>query len=225
MDGFLFRAEWFYTIRMRFALLPIVLAAVSLAGCNVVVTATPLLTLADEAGGAPLRPGVWRLDAGPSCVVDEARPIPEWPACAGGVVFDVGVATWFDHDATPPGWTHQAYVLAAGTPRIGQTAVNVGGDIHLNARPFVYAGVRATRTDPQGRVLAIELWPVQCGPPPLADATHEMATRRPLPGMIMNPGDPVCTTRETSYLRAAARASEAWTEKTMAAHWVRDGDR
>ena len=38
----------------------------------------------------------------------------------------------------------------------------------------------------------------------------------------MAPGDPVCTTTSRDALRAAAKASEAWTPKLMTARWLRD---
>ncbi|HEY7853246.1 MAG TPA: hypothetical protein VIB82_09745, partial [Caulobacteraceae bacterium] len=65
------------------------------------------------------------------------------------------------------------------------------------------------------------LWPVQCGPPPPGDKAA--STSKPLPGMVMKPDDPVCTTTSIPALRAAAKASEAWAEKLLSARWLRDG--
>ena len=123
----------------------------------------------------------------------------------------------------PPAWTHQPFVFAAGDPRIAQALITVSGDIKMDANPYGYAGARATRLDEQGRIVALVFWPVQCGPPRTGAADVDSTTLHPLPGMIMKPGDPVCVTDSVAALRAAAKASEAWAEKTASAHWVRDG--
>ena len=68
--------------------------------------------------------------------------------------------------------------------------------------------------------MALSLWPVQCGSPPPGDATGGTTTK-PLAGIEMAPGDPVCTTKSSDALRAAAKASEAWTPQLMTARWLR----
>ena len=192
-----------------------------LGACNVVVTTTPMFTKADEAGAPALKPGVWRLTGDEACTVDEAKPLIDWPKCAGGLVIKDGVAGYYNRDSSTPVWTLQPYVFAGGTPRIAQLQAKISGDVKVGADPYVYAGARATKTDSEGRITEVDLWPVQCGPPPPGDKAE--STSKPLPGIVMKPGDPVCTTTQVSVLRAAAKASEAWAPKQIVARWLRDG--
>ncbi|HEY1447333.1 MAG TPA: hypothetical protein VGF33_02250 [Caulobacteraceae bacterium] len=193
------------------------------AACNVVVTKTPLFSKSDEAGAPPLKPGLWRFRSDQDCKVDESKPLVDWPKCAGGVVFGDGVAGYYDRDSGTPVWATQSLVLAAGTPRVGQLQAKISGNVKIGVNPYVYAGIRATRSDGDGRILEISFWPVQCGPPP-SGAGMEV-TAKPLAGIEMSSGDPVCTTTSTDALRAAAKASEAWAPKRLTARWLRGSER
>ena len=175
----------------RLALALVALVGAMLCGCNVVVTKSPLFTAADETGAQQLRPGLWRFDSGADCKVDETRPLADWPQCAGGAVLGGGKAGYYERKSGSPVWTLQPLVVAAGTPRIAQTQIVVSGDVKLETNPYGYAGVRPTRLDDQDRIVAIAFWPVQCGPPP---AGGEGITVKPLPGIVADKGDPVCTT-------------------------------
>ena len=192
-----------------------------LGACNVVVTTTPLLAKADEAGGPPLKPGLWRFSGDDDCKLDDTKPLADWPSCGGGVVIKDGVAGYYNRDGAAPVWTLQPYVFAAGSPRILQAQAKISGDVKVSANPFVYAGAKVTASDSEGRITAFSLWPVQCGPPPPGDKAA--ATTQPLPGIELKPGDPVCTTASVTALRNAARASEAWAPKQISARWLRDG--
>jgi hypothetical protein len=192
-----------------------------LGACNVVVTKTPLLTKADETGAPPLKPGLWRFSGDQDCKVDEAKPLVDWPSCGGGVVIKDGAAGYYDRQSESPVWTDQPFVFAAGNPRILQAQAKISGDVKVTADPFVYAGARLTKSDSDGRITAVSLWPVQCGPPPPGDKAE--STTKPLPGIEMKPGDPVCTTTSIPALRAAAQASEAWAPKPVIGRWLRDG--
>jgi hypothetical protein len=220
---------------------------VLLSACNVVMTKEPLFTAADAAGGPPLRPGIWLFFEEKDCKFDESKPFTEWPDCAGG-----GRVT--DVDVIAPKSSkeksvleHTPLVLAAGEPRIAQVPVDVdlsaGAEVeasggatgsatssgHQQAKPYAYAAVRPTKFDDQGRIIALVSWPVQCGPPPPKNAKGEdtaLGTLKPLPGMEMKPGDAVCSTSSKTALRAAAKASEAWTDGgPSSSRWLRDGDR
>jgi hypothetical protein len=218
-----------------------------LSACNVVMTKEPLFTQADGAGAPTLRQGVWLLFKQPGCDVDESRPFTEWPDCAGGGYVAAANISAHKSKAPPDQLEDTPFVLAAGVPRIMQAPVDVdltvqadasaSGDATasasasppVHARPYAYGGVRATRLDDQGRIVAFTLWPVQCGPPPPKDKNGEDvagATKRPLPGIDMKPGDAVCSTKSVSALRGAAKASEAWAPQPPAeAHWIRDAAR
>ena len=205
---------------IRTAVAGLMAACLLLGACNVVVTKTPLFSKADESGAPPLRSGLWRMGAEPDCKVDESKPLIDWPKCARGVVIREGAGGYYERESGAPVWTTQPLIVAAGTPRIGQIQAKITGDVKTSANPYVYAGIRATKNDGEGRIVALSLWPVQCGPPPPGDATG--VTAKPLPGIEMAPGDPVCTTRSIDALRAAAKASEAWAPKLMTARWLRD---
>lgn len=221
----------------------LVLAPLALVGaCNVVITKEPLFTTADEAGAPKMRPGVWLAVKDADCKVDEAAPIESWPSCAGGGVVKDGEVDGIDRDKG--GWMRDPFVLAAGDPRIAQVRVDISasmtatatasGGAEASASPspphtvqvYGYGGATATKTDAQGYIVALSYWPAMCGPPPPKNAQgDEVAggTLKPLPGMDMKPGDGTCSTKSTAAIRAAAKASTAWIEKPMDAHWVRDG--
>jgi hypothetical protein len=222
------------------------LAALSLLGaCNVVLTQGPLFKAADEAGAPAMRPGVWLIGQEGGCRFDERAPIDAWPDCAGGAVVKAGEMTGPDKKGKGA-WEREPFVLAAGDPRIIQMRVQEtlsvdasaqasgGGEASASAsgggaaQSYGYAGARPVSFDAQGQITSLVYWPVMCGPPPPRNAKGEEVaggTQKPLPGMDMKPGDPVCTTTSTAALRGAAKASKAWTEKPMQAHWVRDGAR
>jgi hypothetical protein len=216
-----------------------------LGACNVVLTKAPLFTEADGAGAPTLRPGVWLLFKQPDCDVDTAKPFVDWPDCAGGGRVSSGELAGHKSGAPKDVLEKMPLVLAAGDPRIAQMRVDVdvtvGADATASggasasasasggghAEPYGYAGVRPTRFDDQGRIVAFTFWPVACGPPPPKDkngADTALGTLKPLPGMEMKPGEAVCTTRSKDALRAAAKASEAWAEHPIPeARWLRDG--
>lgn len=217
-----------------------------LSACNVVQTTTPLFAAADEAGAPRLRPGVWQVFTSGDCTFDERQPIDKWPDCVGGAVVKPGEMIGYDKKDSGGVWEHDPFILAAGEPRIGQIlmqeTVGVGASAEASGGAaasasasgdgvshfFGYAGVRPTKTDADGFITAVSFWPVMCGPPPPKNAKGEevaMGTLKPLPGMVMKPGDATCTTASQAALRAAAKASEAWKEASPAARWLRDGDR
>ena len=214
-----------------------------LSACNVVVTKAPLFTQADAAGAPSLRPGVWMFFKDPDCQVDESKPFTEWPDCVGGGLVTVGDVAAHKGGAPAGVLEHTPIVLAAGEPRILQAQVDVDLSVSASAsangdatattsssstesKPYGYAAVRPTKFDSDGRITAFIIWPVQCGPPPPKDAKGEdvaPATLKPLPGIILKKGDPVCTTTSAAALRGAAKASEAWApQPPRESHWVRD---
>jgi len=218
-----------------------------LSACNVVLTNEPLFTQADAAGAPTLRPGVWLFFKQEGCDVDSAKPFVDWPDCAGGGLVKEGKIAGHKSGAPKDELERTPVVLAAGDPRVAQLRVDVdvGADAQASAsgdatasasasggghsQPYGYAAVRPTKLDEAGRIVAFRFWPVACGPPPPKDksgADTAAGTLKPLPGMDMKPGDPVCSTSSKAALRAAAKASEAWAEGPIPeARWIRDGDR
>jgi hypothetical protein len=209
-------------------LLVLAASALVLAGCNVAVSTTPLFTAADEGGAPRLMPGVWSLEQ-EDCKFDETKPVPEWPDCAAGAVVKPGEVVGYDRKKEGPVWEHNPMVFAAGNPRIIQIRM-VGekvGEGPDKAEPYGYAAARPTKRDRQGRITAIHYWIILCGPPP-PKTTHGknpvLGTLHPLPGMKMKPGEAMCMAASAKAVRGAAKPSEGWADKTMDAHWVREGD-
>jgi hypothetical protein len=204
----------------------VVAAALMLGGCNLVVTPRPLFSAADQAPGALPRSGVWRTAAKPDCAFDPAKPLGEWPECAGGVALQAdGRARYYDHAAKPPAWKTQSLLFLPGSPMIGQVEVTVvGATLPVGDKPYAYVGVRPARTDEARRIVAMRVWPVQCGPPAPGDTLS--LTKSLLPGLTAKRGEIACTTTDVAALRAAAAASEAWAPEPMRGEWawVRDGD-
>jgi hypothetical protein len=201
-----------------------------LTGCNLVITHTPMFAAADSAGAPVPRPGLWRMEMGDKCQVDETRPLKEWPNCAGGMVLGAGTVSYFDTNGAAPVWKTEPLILAAGQPIVGQVTLNVSGDIKLTGGAFIYVGIRPTRLDEAGRLTQFEFWPVQCGPP-TKDA-GKYFTDRPAVGVKVEPitADPqldkslgpVCTIGDPAVMRRVAAQSEAWVDHKATGRWVRD---
>jgi len=132
-------------------------AAISLGGCNLVYSETPLFTAADARGAPQFRPGVWA-ERKDGCEVDTSRPVDEWPECAGGAVI---TPTAIEEKDDKP--TSTNYLLAGGDPQVMQLAVELDPK---KPAIFMYAGVRPLERDPGGMIVEAELWIAQCGPPP-----------------------------------------------------------
>ena len=217
-----------------------------LSACNVVMTKDPLFTQADGAGAPTLRQGVWLFFKQPGCQVDESKPFTEWPDCAGGGYVKAGAVSAHTGKTPPDQLEDTPFVIASGDPRIMQVQVDVdlsmqaeataSGDATatasasppVHARPYGYGGIKVTKLDDQGRIVAFTLWPVQCGPPPKNKNGEDVvgSTTKPLPGIEMKPGDAVCSTRSVAALRGAAKASEAWApQPAPESHWIRDAAR
>jgi hypothetical protein len=196
----------------------ILACALALGGCNFVFSEKPMFTLAEARGGAPLRPGVWmKPEAG--CEFDKTQPVKAWPSCAGGVVV---YADKLVDPAKPD--KDMAYILAAGDPRVFQTPLTDDSKKTI----YLYGGIRPAAHDERGRVTAFTSWIAQCGPPPpkpKPDDPHpRYLTEHPLPGLKVIEKDGMCEAVEPGPVRAAVRASEAWSEDIRPASWVRDGE-
>lgn len=225
----------------------VLIAALVLAGCNMVVSETPILTRADARDAPQFRPGVW-LRQVEGCDVDIRKPVRSWPECA-----DVSIIT---RDTIGDARKKEAaipYVLAGGTPQVLQLELK-NEDM---PRLFFFVAVAPLRTDDRGRIIEARTWAVQCGPPPpppppepaadaaappppaepereLTEAEQEarmaeqidqfaaaMVTRDPLPGLELKDG--MCLVRTIEPLRNAAEKSEAWdTDAGKPIVWVRD---
>ena len=210
--------------RSRIILLAaLALAAAALGACNVVATKDPVFSQAD-ASPLKLHDGVWAPEDG-DCRFDQAKPVDAWPECAQALlVRDGEFLTWQGDTKSWRSDSTGKVLIVAGDPMILQAR-----DTPENSAPiYVYAGF-TPKTDSQGRIVAIQAWPVLCGPPPPgpkgAPAT-QAGTKSPFPGMTMDAKNQTCTTSDPAALRGAAKASKGLaTTGLSGAHWVRDGER
>jgi hypothetical protein len=204
-------------------------AAWLLAGCNSVVSTTPLFAASDAQGQPQLRPGVWSDENAP-CEFDHSKPVSDWPGCATGWVVRPGVAMSFDDTGPPnPGQTRYPFVLAKGDPAVAQITLDDGG----GAPPsYAYGGLRPLKLDAQGRVIEYRMWLALCGPPPPSDPSGEhdpTTTRQPIEGLVLDPSARDCVASAQGPVRESVRLSEAWSgadpQGRDRARWVRDGER
>ena len=209
----------------------LIFALMSLGGCNMVITQTPMFTKADGAGAPGFRPGVWRGKADAGCVFDETSPLDSWPGCANGALVDGDALTMVktvNGQAAPA--AKIAYVLTGGDPRILQLSVgSLAPGLGLSLSGYLYGGVRPTKTDDQGRITAYTTWFVSCGPPPPPSTNGtkiSLATQAPFPGLVMDKDGQNCTPSSVAALRnAALESAKLPGDVPSDTRWVRDGDR
>ncbi|MFI4975700.1 MAG: hypothetical protein ACHP84_14260 [Caulobacterales bacterium] len=211
-----------------------IFAAAGLAGCNLVVSHTPIFTEADANGAPKLKPGVWAAPE-PDCKFDETQPAASWPSCASGSVVTATHMKSPVDPAHPPTAakpnTPYPYVLAAGDPPVVQVMAPTAGDSGLVGPLYFFIALKPLSRDAGGLVDKAEQWPIQCGPPPPkpkagsteAGKTESYVTDHPLPGMTVDGS--LCTPRDKAAVLDAAQPSRAWTDPIQVTHWVRAGDR
>jgi hypothetical protein len=215
---------------MRMIVLAVLgLAAMGLGGCNIVTSDTPMFTAADAHGQAQMRPGVWT-DEQQACDFDAKAPVDTWPNCARGWVVTPGGVTGPREPGQPrSAWVESPTVLAAGDPPVLQVRADVGESLPARTLPsYIYAGVRALKLDAEGRIVEIETWPAQCGPPPPPGPDGkggDRLTNDPIPGLVVDREKNTCKAVTPQPLRVSARRSEAWATIMNRSRWVRDGER
>jgi len=214
-------------------LIPI-LALLALGGCNMVITQAPMFTKADGAGAPGFRPGVWRGKPDAGCAFDETSPLDDWPACANGALVDddaISMVKTVNGERTVA--AKIGYVLTAGDPRILQLSVaGLTPGFGLSLTGYLYGGVRPTKTDDRGRIIAYTTWFVACGPPPPPAAAGSspnkisVATLSPFPGLVMDKSGQNCMPDSVAALRnAAVESAKLPADAPSQTRWVRDGDR
>lgn len=213
-----------------------------LGGCNIVVSEQPWFT-AEQAAGAPrLRPGLWVNAASPDCEFDEGASFESLPECAGpAMVLTDGTYAGLPKPerrdrpgfvmTDPRTWDQIRHVLVSGEPMIDQLVAedafrNDDDDNPAVSVPkksgFIYLGVEPSSFDPEGRIVAMQLWLVQCGPikrakSPLAPGAKRSGevreeslfpvTKKPFKGLKMV--DQVCMATSELALRNAALKSKS----------------
>lgn len=215
----------------------IALLALALSGCNLVVSDEPMLEDSEESADPPeFRDGLWLIE-NDKCRVNEARPVAEWPDCAGALSVDSD--TW----STPEwenvqgagskrvlaGWTNQSTFVVSGDPAMMEVKATQEDEETEEEyeSPYLYFGVRPTAFDKQGKVTAMRLWPARCGPvtnptrriSPEGEAVGTYVTARPFAGLTI--AEYNCKAENLDALKSAIRSSEALAGNVRRAHWVR----
>jgi hypothetical protein len=183
-----------------------------LGGCNTVMSRTPLFSEADTADARSLRPGLW-IAVDRKCRFDTSGPPARWPDCAEALVVDRNGKLLFDEKEP------MAQVLAAGEPLILQ----IGGEGE-GGGSFYFFSVRPVRKQWDGRVVALNLWLVTCGPEPGEDAKNADGSKRYVtlaPGAGLTVEGNSCVARDQAAVRAAATASERRGETQTLFKWLR----
>jgi hypothetical protein len=226
-----------------------------LSGCNMVVSEEPWFTEAEAQPKPKLRDGLW-VNAAPDCRFDEARPAERWPDCAEPA-FVRGGETWtMRWDPGEPGQSRRIFAgWESGDPFSGGLLVTNGDHLIVqdkfgdelgeappgeteegNSQGYMYAALRLRRQDEQGKVTAMEMWAVQCGP--ISEPERSAAERRrlrddpdyaeeanyvtddPFSGLTIV--DNNCIAESAEAVRNAAVLSEALRPPTQL-RWIRDG--
>ncbi|MDQ0462439.1 hypothetical protein QO010_000187 [Caulobacter ginsengisoli] len=194
----------------------------------------PLFAAKDADGAPPVRDGLWLSD-GPVCEVDAAQSAYDWPACARWFVLENGerrVFTPSAGDRTKGTWLRERWIVAAGEPRIIQSA-----GITAEGKPvWGYQAMSPIATDAQGRITSLQTWNIDCSPPTKQDlrnhwlhehpekAGEDLATKpEPEPDEpVRYPGyDPLCQPRTQAVVRGAAAGSRTLAVRTVW-RWVRE---
>jgi hypothetical protein len=169
-------------------ILVLLLAGLLLSGCNLVTSDAPLFGPADLATGPSLKPGLWRWQ--------DCRKSPRADAaldCEGGEFVGPDGRLRYDD---------KTFVeVAGGDPMILQVPqADEDGVLTVH-----YAGARARAWDDQGRLTALQIWLVECGPPPPrrdSEKTGSWVTHRPTAGLEIRADN--CVARTADAVRRAA---------------------
>ena len=185
------------------------LTLLTLGGCNMVGSDTPLFSGVDTQGALSPRPGLW-VASDPKCRVKESRPVQLWPKCAVWAYVRSGEVLMYAKDQKPPAWSRTVFLVAAGDPSVVQFAFPPDDQ---GATSFVYEGVTPRLQDPDGRVLQYRHWTANCHPP---EWTSPNGPER-LPGV-----DKDCKAHDPEAVRASVKVSEKWATQDQTWRWVRD---
>jgi hypothetical protein len=214
-----------------------VVTALSVCGCNMVTSRSPVFSLKDTTGAPALKPGVWGIEKCFGVGRDKAcREVPE-------VIVTPTELRQAMPRTLPPGMkpvdARADYLIVSGAPPIMQ--VELHASIPAGAIPFLgassadelyYLALSPTASDADGRITGADVWPVECGPHPKeGDANYGLmdeqgaVTNHPAAGLKMV-GAFLCVPRTVADLRRAAVASRSYSDDLnqdiQTLHWVSD---
>lgn len=195
-------------MRLRRAL---AIALLPLAGCNMVISETPVFTETDRTALTP-RDGIWLSDD-PECRFDPDQRRSKWPRCAVWAVVSGPKGELLVFDGK--GQSNRAELLIAkGEPLIVQ--IHWHDDAKDDGKTFyVFFGLEPRGTAADGTFVTASSWEAKCGlkKPSGSDI-------KPYPGISAE-----CVPSSADAIRSAALASRATAEMAMRWRWLRAGDR
>lgn len=184
---------------MRF--LVVLLVGLLLSGCayNRVMSEAQLFGPREFAEGPSLKPGLWRQR---HCVPKrDSDVLPECSAIVVGA----------DGRATIEGQAVSVVELDGPATRMDIA----GGDplifpllwaVEDKPSRYLYFGAKAKAWDEMGRLTALQIWEVECGPPPSRaynKRTGSFVTQYPSPGLVIQ--DDNCLASSANVVRRAAK--------------------
>jgi hypothetical protein len=186
-------AGWHIQVSTRRRISFVICLLPSLAACNMLISETAMFSNDDRARILP-QDGIW-LSQEKDCEVDGALPESAWPDCALWVVVresgtDILVMDGKGQSESIGG------LVATGDPLILQGRwTDTAKSPHRSFYGFY--GIDPQKIDQDGRLLAVSVWPIECG-------TQSGANEgiKPFPGIGSD-----CHAPSKDAIRAAARLS------------------
>nr|NUR38400.1 hypothetical protein [Sphingomonas sp.] len=176
----------------------------ALGACNMTMSGKPLF--GQRSSSVILQDGLWtRPDA--KCAADLSQPKEKWPKCAGWMLLkDSKVVAGSD---MKPDEGAQDVFIVDGKPVLVQAVIKMSGPERSESF-YGYFILEPKARSSEGRVTAIEFWPVSCG------TTKQDGSVSPYPGF-----DKDCMTTSVPALRAAAEKPRDADVEPMSLKWVR----
>src|SRR5438874_10033849 len=177
---------------------------VVVSACNMATSEKPLF--AERSSNVTLEDGLWtRSD--PKCAVDLNSPKGQWPKCAGWFVLKASKVV-AGSDMKPDEGAQDVFIVD-GKPVMVQAVIKMSGPERAEAF-YGYFVLEPKARASDGRVTAVEFWPVPCG------ATKPDGNVSPYSGF-----DKDCRTTSVAALRTAAARPRPAEVESMLLKWVR----
>ena len=172
--------------------------------CNMATSEKPLF--AERSSNVILADGLWtRSD--PKCDVDLNTPKQQWPKCAGWFVLKTSKVV-AGSDMKPNEGAQDVFIVD-GKPVMVQAVIKMSGPERAESF-YGYFVLEPKARASDGRVTAVEFWPVPCG------ATKPDGNVNPYHGF-----DKDCRTTSVATVRAAAAKPRPADVESMLLKWVR----
>jgi hypothetical protein len=192
-----------------------ILAAAALSGCELVVSKTPLIALADTQGAVMPREGWWIL-VDDTCRFDARKPVRRWPGCVDSALVRPGATQGFSavqgFNVERGVWESYPCLMTPGEPQLIQCE-----DRRDEGSVYYYYGLKPVKQDEGGRMTEAMVWFAQCGQ---SDEAAEAKARRASEGLSPDGETGNCIAADAAAVRAAVVASQGADSPHL--RWVRD---